>query len=128
MKTKISKGYEFTLSRVLSEFVEKAEAAMRAGDIELDLDIINDNDYTKKQRGALHVWCKLMAEALNDAGFEMQVTILNKRKEEAIIEIPWCGASFKKIWYKFIQLYWTIMLWLIFMTCINKEKLDHSNQ
>ena len=30
---------------------------------------IHDNKYTKKQRGSLHVWCEMVAETFNDAGF-----------------------------------------------------------
>lgn len=97
---KISKGDKFTMGKILEKFIDDVSEAIEAGDIALTLDIISDNDYTKKQRGALHVWCKLMAEALNDAGFEMQVTILSRSKEETIIEIPWDGPTFKKIWYK----------------------------
>lgn len=97
---RIAKGDKFTMGKILEKFIDDVSEAVEAGGIALTLDITNDNDYTKKQRGALHVWCKLMAEALNDAGFEMQVAILNKRKEEMIIEIPWDGATFKKIWYK----------------------------
>ncbi|MEE9304387.1 MAG: hypothetical protein V3U84_11490, partial [Thiotrichaceae bacterium] len=64
------------------------------------MEIVNDNDYTKKQRGALHVWCELMAKALNDCGAEMQITILNKRGKKIQVEIPWTKDTFKEVWYK----------------------------
>ncbi len=51
---------------------------------------------TKPQRGATHVWFRLMSEALNDGGFDMKRTL----KEE--IEIPWDseGRNFKEHMYK----------------------------
>lgn len=51
---------------------------------------------TKPQRGATHIWFRLMSEALNDGGFDM------KRTLKAEIEIPWDseGRNFKEHMYK----------------------------
>jgi len=48
--------------------------------------------YSKKQRGASHVWFKLCAEYLNDSGF----TRKGKSKITGeLIELPWTDTAFK---------------------------------
>lgn len=84
--------------------------------IELDrfaTDALNDGKYcyievydekpekqqTGKQRNALHVWCGLMAEALNDAGMlRPKVSI----KTGEIIYVSWTKETFKEDVYKFM--------------------------
>ena len=52
-----------------------------------------DRSMTQKQRGALHVWCDMMADTLNAAGHDMKVVLSRQA------EIPWTMASFKeRIW------------------------------
>lgn len=76
-------------------------------------DAINDGKYcyievfdekpekkqTGKQRNALHVWCKLMAEALNDAGMLRPKVMVSTGE---IIYVPWSKESFKEDVYKFM--------------------------
>jgi hypothetical protein len=48
---------------------------------------------TKKQRGALHVWCEMMAKNLNEAGLDMVKVLSHKT------EIPWSMITFKEnVW------------------------------
>ena len=49
---------------------------------------------TTKQRGALHVYCQHLADALNDAGHKVYMEFLGKE-----IEVEWTMASVKeRIW------------------------------
>ena len=51
---------------------------------------------THKQQKAIEVYCKLAAEALNDAGYDMNVVL-----GEAETETPWTQESFKgTVWRK----------------------------
>lgn len=52
---------------------------------------------TTLQNAALHKYCSLLAEALNDAGYDMRRTI----KPE--LEIPWNGDTVKEHLWKSIQ-------------------------
>ena len=52
---------------------------------------------TSKQNRALHLYFRLVAEALNDAGFDMRRVL----KEE--IEIPWSPDMVKKYLWKSVQ-------------------------
>jgi hypothetical protein len=55
-----------------------------------------ESKYTKKQRGALHVWCEMCAKTLNEAG------IYCERKAvfgDKMIEIPWTKMLFKESVY-----------------------------
>ena len=49
---------------------------------------------TAKQRGALHLYCELLADALNSAGLDMKKTL----KPE--IDIPWTKDSVKRHLWK----------------------------
>lgn len=49
-----------------------------------------ENERTTRQNSALHLWFKQLADALNDAGFDMKKTL----KEE--MEIPWSAHSVKE--------------------------------
>ncbi|MEE8289585.1 MAG: hypothetical protein V3R25_09250 [Nitrosomonadaceae bacterium] len=53
--------------------------------------------YTKKQRGALHVWCRMLAECLNDAGLHMVRQMVFSDKE---VEIDWTDLLVKEFIYK----------------------------
>lgn len=62
--------------------------------------IVNIDDkkkYTGKQRGALHLWCKMCAESLNDHGIYFRRKAVFGDKE---IEIPWTKDLFKDSVYK----------------------------
>lgn len=58
-----------------------------------------ENNYTGKQRGALHVWCDMCAKVLNEAGI-----YLNRKSVfgDHDIEILWTGILFKEHVYKHI--------------------------
>lgn len=52
---------------------------------------------THKQNNALHVYCRMLSEALNDAGYDMKKTL----KQEA--EIPWTTELVKQYLWKPVQ-------------------------
>lgn len=52
---------------------------------------------THKQNNALHVYCRMLSEALNDAGYDMKKTL----KQE--VEIPWTTELVKQYLWKPVQ-------------------------
>lgn len=52
---------------------------------------------TLTQNRALHLWCRLLAETLNDAGFDM------KRVIKPEVDIPWTGPSVKEYLWRPVQ-------------------------
>jgi hypothetical protein len=52
---------------------------------------------TIQQNKALHLYCKMLAEALNDAGLDMKKTL------KAEIDIPWNKERVKEFLWKPIQ-------------------------
>lgn len=51
---------------------------------------------TNTQNAALHVYCDLLAEALNDAGYEM---VISSEVLKSEIHVPWTGREVKeRIW------------------------------
>lgn len=57
-----------------------------------------DKGRTSKQNSALHVYCKLLAEALNEAGYSYIVEINGKRSQ-----IDWSMYSVKEFMWRPIQ-------------------------
>lgn len=55
------------------------------------------NKYSNKQRGALHVWCKLMAEALNDAGMYRKKYLFGRQEP---VDVDWSDIFVKEDIYK----------------------------
>ncbi len=51
--------------------------------------------YTVKQNSAIHVYCRQVAEALNDGGFDMQKVLACKP-----MSIPWTKISVKEFLWK----------------------------
>jgi hypothetical protein len=52
---------------------------------------------TNSQNRALHLWCELVAQTLNDAGMEMVVNVPDKTRKPW--EVPWTKTSVKEqIW------------------------------
>lgn len=93
---KIAKGDGFSLDKIMTPFLDELGDAVTAGDVKLTITIESNNDYSKKQRGALHIWCRDMATALNDAGYDMQ-KVLNRERP---VDIPWSLDRFKEFCYK----------------------------
>jgi len=53
--------------------------------------------YSSKQRGALHVWCSMLADTLNESGrYRVILSPINRRE----IESPWCMDTVKQDVYK----------------------------
>jgi hypothetical protein len=52
---------------------------------------------TSAQNNALHVYCRLLGEALNDAGYDMKKTV------KASVDIPWTTDLVKQYLWKPIQ-------------------------
>jgi len=61
---------------------------------------MTDKQRTLLQNRSLHKWYELMADALNDAGFDMKKTL------EAIgdAEIPWSKETVKEVLWRQIQI------------------------
>ena len=83
------------INGVLCTIDAQATARINAGS-KLTLEI-HDNKYSKKQRGALHVWCEMVAETFNDAGFIFATRTKFNGQE---IDIDWSMELVKKEVYK----------------------------
>ena len=59
--------------------------------------IEKNKKYSKKQRGALHVWCEQCAKTLNDHGIYYKTKAIFGNED---IEIPWDMELFKSRVYK----------------------------
>jgi len=81
---------------VMSNMI-KHIGCMRLADRIPVVEITDDSKRTDKQNNALHVYCELLAEALNDAGLDMRAVI---RPE---VDIPWSKESVKEHLWKPIQ-------------------------
>ena len=53
---------------------------------------------TPKQRAAIEVYCRLLSEALNDAGIEMKTFFKVK-----VVDIPWSQARVKDLIWRQVQ-------------------------
>lgn len=60
-------------------------------------DIASGKQRTKLQNSALHLYCKLLADALNDAGLDMKKVLTKKP------DIPWTKYSVKEYLWRPIQ-------------------------
>lgn len=85
------------LARWLNSQVQQGkQVQVAASDKTLKAEETTLEGITKPQRGATHVYFRMMSKALNDAGYDMKKTL----KEE--VEIPWDadrGERFKEsIW------------------------------
>ena len=56
---------------------------------------------TDTQNAAIHVFCRQIAEALNDAGYEMKVDSPVLRSE---VEVPWTQDSVKDLIWRKVQM------------------------
>ncbi len=54
---------------------------------------------TDQQRKAIEVYCRELAEALNDAGYEMKAVM-----EVKDVDIPWTQKSVKEVLWRPIQI------------------------
>lgn len=53
--------------------------------------------HTDQQRKALHLFCELLAQALNDAGYTVQKTLRHD------VEIPWSKTLVKELLWRPVQ-------------------------
>lgn len=53
---------------------------------------------TIQQNKALHKYCTMLAEALNDAGYEMKAVLAVKQ-----VDVPWDGPKVKEVLWRPIQ-------------------------
>ena len=60
----------------------------------------SEEQRTSQQNKALHLYCALVADALNSAGYDLTKTIKVFKKG---IEIPWTKGSVKEILWREIQ-------------------------
>ena len=50
---------------------------------------------TEQQNKALHKGCEMLAEALNDAGYEMKAVLAEKD-----VDVPWTKESIKEVLFR----------------------------
>lgn len=75
----------------LADFVLRSEVPVTIEAVK------GDNPYSKKQRGALHLWCTMCAKALNDAGIKCETISVFGNEP---LEGPWTAGKFKELVYK----------------------------
>lgn len=80
--------------RSFIEFVEKAFCEKKWVEYEINF----DKTRTSSQNRALHAYCRLLAERLNDAGYPFIATINGKE-----IEVDWDKDLVKKFIWKPVQ-------------------------
>ncbi len=57
-----------------------------------------EGSYTPTQRASLHRWFEMLAEVMNDAGFDQ--TVFFKEKAKPGMQCPWTKTSIKETFYK----------------------------
>ena len=50
---------------------------------------------TTKQQAALEIWCRAVADALNDAGYDMQAVLAAKS-----VDVAWSGETVKAVLFR----------------------------
>ena len=75
----------------------RVELAKFSDGREIEVEFKNEKKRTNQQRKALEVYCKLVAEALTDAGLDMRRTL------KAEIDIPWSQSLVKEFIWKPVQ-------------------------
>ncbi|NKQ38564.1 MAG: hypothetical protein HF967_03660 [Methanosarcinales archaeon] len=93
IQTKIKNG---KIPKSIIEDIEEFLAKKKNGMFEIKIVKIRSKR-TSQQNNALHLYFKLLANALNDAGFDMKKVI---RKE---IDIPWNGMTVKEYIWRPVQ-------------------------
>ena len=96
----MGEGWTVNSDASLSNFVE------HAGDLYAKHKFVMFNWKTGRQRtdtqnAAIHVFCRLIAEQLNDAGYEMQVDSPVLKSE---VEVPWTQDSVKDFIWRKVQM------------------------
>lgn len=79
-----------------------------------------DKQRTNKQSRALHLWCKMLAEELNEAGLTIEKTLTGKA------EILWHKDTVKQILFKQIMKKYTLKTSTTQLT--TKELIDTAEQ
>ena len=87
------KRFNITGESARQEILRAVDMAPLGSTIDLD----TDATYTTKQRGSLHVWCKMMAELLNDCGLPC---VVKSVFSDDLIELDWTLHLFKEQVYK----------------------------
>jgi hypothetical protein len=80
----------------LEQFILKVKALYKDHGY-VTFDWTTGKQRTNSQNRALHLWCELVAQTLNDAGREMVVNVPDKTRKPW--EVPWTKTSVKEqIW------------------------------
>ena len=80
----------------LEQFILKVKALYKDHGY-VTFDWTTGKQRTNSQNRALHLWCELVAQTLNDAGMEMVVNVPDKTRKPW--EVPWTKTSVKEqIW------------------------------
>jgi hypothetical protein len=80
----------------LEQFILKVKALYKEHGY-VTFDWTTGKQRTNSQNRALHLWCELVAQTLNDAGMEMVVNVPDKTRKPW--EVPWTKTSVKEqIW------------------------------
>ncbi len=64
--------------------------------------MVQEDIRSDQQRKAIEVWCRLVSDALNDAGYEMKAVF-----EVMEVDIPWSQERVKDLLWRKIQLVMT---------------------
>ena len=84
---------------VPATFQEAAELATVKDGAVFDVKAV-DNVRTHKQNAALHVYCRLLAEALNDAGYDFNALLEGLGRS---VPIPWTDKLVKEYLWRPVQ-------------------------
>jgi hypothetical protein len=82
--------------------IQMAEVAreFNEGPVRLEILCISEKTRTSQQNRAMHKWFGMLAETLNDAGFEQFVVFDEIRKKKGGYDVPWNTARVKENLYK----------------------------
>lgn len=93
-------NYHVQINKVLNDIDGLATKAINnKKKLMITVEEVGENDYTKKQRGALHVWCSQVAETLNAHGAHFAVRYKTDGSE---MLIEWDKDLVKKYIYKVV--------------------------
>jgi len=90
MRKTITANSDKTLLAALREMQEAYESANY-----INIHIDTGRQRTDQQRKAIEVFCKMLADTLNDAGFDMQAVFAVKE-----LPVPWSQETVKDILFK----------------------------
>jgi len=108
----ISKGDKRTAQEALRTTIKNLNAAVENGNVKYTVTIESDNDYTTKQRSALHVWCEMMAAELNAAGlYAVEQKALARTFDPSMFEHASCVNKCLELIAKYFKQSYIVKPW-----------------